>query len=191
VNITASATDPDGDSVTLEYSGNTADSYYPVGTNTVYVRAKDAWGLYSDWTAITFTVVNSAPSTPVITRTPDGNSVAPGVAITITASSTDPDGDASLRLGWPSRADHHSLPVGKNVVRVKAVDSTGAESPWAPIVLFVSDSTHGGGMELTGPDQSFWSRASRARPSPATPLRCLLFQGTVATTSGVSAATTF
>jgi hypothetical protein len=61
VNISASATDPDGDAVTLEYSGNTADSYYPVGTSTVYVRARDVWGLYSDWTAITFTVTNSAP----------------------------------------------------------------------------------------------------------------------------------
>lgn len=91
VNITASATDPDGDAVTLEYSGNTADSYYAVGTHTVRVRAKDAWGLYSDWTNITFTVTNSAPSTPVITRTPNGNSIAPGVPVTITAYSTDPD----------------------------------------------------------------------------------------------------
>jgi len=153
VNISASATDPDGDTVTLEYSGNTEDSYYPVGTHTVKVRAKDAWGMYSDWTNITFTVANSAPSTPVITRAPDGNSIAPGVPITISATSTDADGDA-ITYVWEGRPAQTSTayPLGKNVVRVKAVDSTGAESPWAAIVFFIADPNKGGGMTLTGPE---------------------------------------
>lgn len=153
VNLSAHASDPDGDSVSLEYSGNTADSYYAVGAHTVKVRAKDAWGLYSDWTDITFTVTNSAPTTPVITRTPDGNSIAPGVPITITASSTDPDGDA-VNYVWEGRPAQTSTayPLGKNTVRVKAVDSTGAESPWAAIVFFVADPNKGGGMTLTGPE---------------------------------------
>ena len=153
VNLYAYASDPDGDSVTLEYSGNTSDSYYAVGSHTVKVRARDAWGLYSEWTDISFNVINSAPTTPVITRTPDGNSVAPGVAITITASSTDPDGDP-ITYVWEGRPAETSTsyPLGKNVVRVKAVDSAGAESPWAAIVFFVADPNKGGGMTLTGPE---------------------------------------
>ena len=56
VDITASADDPDGDSVTLEYEGTAADSYYTPGTHTIRVRAKDIAGAYSPWTEKTFTV---------------------------------------------------------------------------------------------------------------------------------------
>lgn len=155
VNFTALSTDPDGDAVAYEWDGANADGYYATGSYTVKVRAKDAWGLYSDWTDISFTVSNSAPSTPVITRTPSGNSVSPGTAVTITASSTDPDGDAVTYV-WDGRLAETSTayPLGKNIVKVKAVDASGAESSWAAIVFFVADSTNGGGMTLTGPDST-------------------------------------
>ena len=152
VNINATAADSDGDATTLEWDNKAADGYYAVGTHTVRVRAKDATGLYSEWVSKTFTVSNSAPTAPVITRTPNGNSVAPGTSVTITATSSDPDGD-SVTLIWEGRnAETQTYPRGKNVVRVKAVDSAGAESPWAAIVFFVADSNGGGGMTLTGPD---------------------------------------
>ncbi|MGF7145071.1 hypothetical protein HNQ56_003507 [Anaerotaenia torta] len=83
--------------------------------------------------------------------TGSGNAVPPGTAITITASSTDPDGDA-ITYVWEGRPAQTSsaYPLGKNTVRVKAVDSTGAESSWAAIVFFVADPNSGGGMTLTG-----------------------------------------
>ncbi|MFT8887597.1 MAG: S-layer homology domain-containing protein [Ethanoligenens sp.] len=152
VNISATAADVDGDATTLEWDNKAADGYYAVGTHTIRVRAKDATGLYSEWVSKTFTIANSAPTAPVITRTPNGNSVAPGTPVTITAASSDPDGD-SVTLIWEGRnAETQTYPRGKNVVRVKAVDSAGAESPWAAIVFFVADSNGGGGMTLTGPD---------------------------------------
>ncbi|OCN03311.1 hypothetical protein A7X67_13230 [Clostridium sp. W14A] len=155
VNLNVQATDPDGDAITYEYEGKSEDGYYAVGAHTVRVRAMDSCGAYSNWTAINFTVSNSAPATPVISRNPDGNSVAPGTAITITASSSDPDGDA-IHYVWEGRPAETSTayPLGKNTVKVKAVDSTGAESPWAAIVFFVADPTHGGGMMLTGPEST-------------------------------------
>ena len=103
VNIRASATDSDGDQTTLEYEGRTAGDYYAVGTHTVRVRAKDEAGFYSPWLAKTFTVRNSAPTAPVISRSPGGNSVSPGTPVTITAQSTDPDGDPISYL-WDGRS---------------------------------------------------------------------------------------
>ena len=152
VDIKAIAADPDGDATTLEYEGTSSDNYYPVGTHTIRVRAKDSAGAYSTWVERSFTITNSAPTTPVITRTPSGNSVAPGTKVTITAKSTDADNDP-ITYVWEGRnAETQTYPLGKNTVRVKAVDSTGAESPWAAIVFFVADSNGSGGMTLTGPD---------------------------------------
>lgn len=151
VNMVAVSTDPDGDNITYEYQNKAANDYYPVGTHTVQVRAKDNYGGVSEWTQTTFTIFNSAPTTPVITRTPNGNSVAPGTAVTIKAASTDPDGDV-ITYVWEGRnSETQTYPLGKNTVRVKAVDKAGAESPWAAIIFFVADPNRGGGMTLTGP----------------------------------------
>ena len=49
VDISATASDADGDATTLEWENKAADNYYAVGTHTIRVRAKDATGLYSQW----------------------------------------------------------------------------------------------------------------------------------------------
>jgi predicted phage tail protein len=150
--LTVNSTDPDGDAVTYEYQNKAADNYYPIGTHTVQVRAKDSYGGVSDWASVSFTVANEPPTRPEITRTPGGNSVVPGTPVTIKASSTDPDGDPITYI-WDGRgAETSTYPMGKNTVRVKAVDSYGAESPWAAIVFFVMDNNGSGGMMLTGPE---------------------------------------
>lgn len=152
--LSVNSTDPDGDAITYEYQNKASDNYYPIGTHTVQVRAKDNYGGVSAWSQVTFTIANSAPTRPEITRTPDGNSVVPGTPVTIRASSTDADGDP-ITYVWEGRgAETATYPLGKNTVRVKAVDSTGAESPWAAIVFFVADPNKGGGMTLTGPEST-------------------------------------
>lgn len=154
VNFSASATDPDGDAVTYEWEGRVPGDYYALGSYTVRVRAKDPWGGVSAWTGVSFLVQNRAPSQPVITRTPSGNSVAPGTPVTIRAASTDPEGDP-ITYVWDNRpAETTTYPRGRNVVRVKAVDSFGMESPYAAIVFFVADTNSGGGMTLTGPEST-------------------------------------
>lgn len=154
VTINVHSVDPDGDAITYEFNGKAADNYYLPGTHTVEVRAVDQYGAYSVWRSVQFNVVNNPPSTPVITRTPDTNSVSPGTQVKITAHSSDPDGDM-ITYVWEGRPSEISTyPLGKNVVKVKAVDEAGAESPWAAIVFFVADAENGGGMVLTGPNST-------------------------------------
>ena len=154
VTTSVTASDADGDATTIEYDGFASDNYYSAGTYTVRARAKDASGAYGEWISKTFTISNSAPTTPVITRTPTGNCVTPGTAVSINATSTDPDGDA-ITYVWENRPSaSYVYGLGRQVVRVKAVDATGAESPWAAIIFFVASSSNGGGMTLTGPEST-------------------------------------
>lgn len=48
------STDPDGDSITYDWSGVSADNRYSNGTHTVKVRANDGRGGYSEWVEFTF-----------------------------------------------------------------------------------------------------------------------------------------
>ena len=149
-NITATGSDPDGDTVRLEWDGdyNSSGWYSRNGSHTVRVRAVDAYGATSAWQEKTFEFVNQAPSKPVITRTPANGVVRPSQAVTITASSTDPEGD-TITYEWDGRdAETTTYGYGKHLVKCRAVDSFGAASPWSAIVFFVADDV-GGGMTLT------------------------------------------
>ena len=64
VEFAATATDPDGDEVTLEWMGR-GDDYFGVGVHTVRVRARDSVGDDSAWTPVAFEVPNAPPDAPV------------------------------------------------------------------------------------------------------------------------------
>ena len=154
VELTAEASDPDGDPVVVEWDGRTTDDYYSLGEHTVYVRARDSFGAYSEWTAVPFTIVNGAPARPVITRTPAEPFILPGNAVTITASAVDPDGDP-LTYVWDNRpSETYAYPDGRQIVKVKAVDPFGAESPTKHIMFLMGDPNRAGNLMLTGPDSS-------------------------------------
>lgn len=156
VMLNADSTDPNGDTLTYEYDGAAEDSYYPIGAHTVSVRANDKRGGLSEWTQTNFTITNEAPTRPVITRSPDSKVIEPGTPVTITAASTDSDGD-ELTYIWEGRQEETAVyDLGKHTIRVKAVDGFGAESPWAAMMFFVMDSNGSGGMMLTGPDSAIY-----------------------------------
>lgn len=124
-----------------------------VGSYTLTAAITDELGRVFNYSQ-NITATNSAPTRPEITRAPGGNSVAPGTPVTITARSTDADGDP-ITYVWEGRPSETAVyALGKHTIRVKAVDNTGAESPWAAIVFFVMDSNGSGGMMLTGPDST-------------------------------------
>lgn len=154
VELTAEASDPDGDPVTVEWDGRTSDDYYSLGEYTVYVRARDSFGAYSEWMAVPFTIVNGAPSRPVMTRTPAEPFILSGNTVTITANAVDPDGDP-LTYVWDNRpSETYAYPDGRQVVKVKAVDPFGAESPTKRIMFLMGDPNRAGNLMLTGPDSS-------------------------------------
>ena len=99
-------------------------------------------------------VVNTAPTTPIISKSPPGN-VSPTDNVTITANSTDAENDA-ITYVWTGRIDETSVyPIGKHIITVKAVDEHGAESPPSAIVFFVT-SGGTGGMMLTDPESRIY-----------------------------------
>ena len=149
-NVSAKATDPDGDSVTLEWDGDyRSDGLYERGrVHRIRVRAVDEYGAASEWSEKTMEFVNQAPSAPVIQKTPSDGVVRPSQTVTITASATDPEGD-NIHYEWEGRkAESSTYDYGKHLIKCRAVDEFGAASKWSAIVFFVADNT-GGGMELT------------------------------------------
>lgn len=149
-NVSATGSDPDDDTVTLEWGGdyNSSGWYSRNGSHTIRVRAVDSYGAASAWQEKTIEFVNQAPSKPVITRNPANGVVRPSQAVTITASSTDPEGD-SITYEWDGRdKETTTYGYGKHLVKCRAVDAYGAASPWSAIVFFVADDV-GGGMTLT------------------------------------------
>ena len=149
-NVSAAASDPDGDTVRLEWGGDYVSSgwYSRNGSHTIRVRAVDAYGEASPWQEKTIEFVNQAPSKPVISRNPANGVVRPSQAVTITASSTDPEGD-TITYEWDGRdKESTTYGYGKHLIKCRAVDAYGAASPWSAIVFFVADDV-GGGMTLT------------------------------------------
>ena len=154
VELAAQASDPDGDPVALEWDGRTADDYYSLGEHVVHVRARDSFGAYSEWTEVPFTISNQAPARPAITRTPSEPFILPGNNVTITANAVDPNGDP-LTYVWENRpSETYAYPDGRQIVKVKAVDPFGAESPVKRIMFLMGDPNRAGNLMLTGPDSS-------------------------------------
>ncbi|MDE7244916.1 MAG: S-layer homology domain-containing protein, partial [Oscillospiraceae bacterium] len=149
-NVSAAGSDPDGDTVKLEWDGDYSASgwYSRKGSHTIRVRAVDPYGATSPWQEKTIEFTNQAPSKPVISKTPANGVVRPSQTIQITALSTDPEGD-TITYEWDGRLGESSLyPKGRHLIKCRAVDEYGAASTWSAIVFFVADDASGG-MTLT------------------------------------------
>lgn len=140
-NITfdASATDPDGDSLTYywrmdngSWSTTSPNGTFSLGTHTVEVRVYDGFS-YSSIASSSFTVTNRTPSTPTISISPSGN-LYPTTNVVFGASSTDPEGDNLTYYwkidngSWTTSRPDGNFALGNHTVYVYASDSFGNQS---------------------------------------------------------------
>lgn len=143
VQLSAAATDPDGDEVTLEWSGRTENDLYPAGQHIVRVRARDSVGDASLWTDLTFDVPNTPPNAPVGMATIHRNNVKNRMAyVTFAAEATDPDGDP-VTYEWADRTTDDYYALGKHTVRVRARDSFGDVSDWVKVDFEITNEAPG------------------------------------------------
>ena len=155
IKITKESEDPEGDKVTYEYDGKSADDFYEVGkTYTVKVRAKDSKDNYSDWSnKATFTVnkkvenVNKKPSTPTLNHelienyNPKDKTMR---EVKLIAKSTDPEQDAityeyqkKVNGKYENVEEKSFYKEGmEHIVRARAKDSKGNYSEWSDDYTF-------------------------------------------------------
>lgn len=147
ITFTASGSvDPDGDAITYEWDNKT--STYPIGTNTVRVRAVDTYGTASSWQSVTFTVNNSAPTIPTIAMSPLAISdIRSNTFLSFTGSgSTDADGHTLTYqwnkdgAGWTTSSPNGTYSIGSHTVQLRAVDSLGAISSTVSVSFTVNNS---------------------------------------------------
>ena len=142
--------DSDGDTVEYEIEGIDPEGYYPPNEEqTVRVRATDSTGLTSGWIEKKFTIKNTAPTPPVITRNPGKPMVFEGTSVNVTAGgSVDAEGDKII-YNWRQRPNENNVyPLGKHVIMAQAMDELGARSIPSAIMFWVVDPDNGGGLLL-------------------------------------------
>lgn len=143
VQLSAEAVDPDGDEVTLEWSGRTEDDIYAAGQHIVRVRARDSVGDVSLWTEIAFEVPNTPPEPPVGTAVIHRDNVRNRMAyVTFDAEAVDPDGDP-VTYEWVDRTADDYYALGQHTVRVRARDSFGDVSDWAEVAFEITNEPPG------------------------------------------------
>ena len=139
VTITANSTDSDGDDITYIWDNRLSETdTYSIGTHTVNVYAIDSKGGISGIATVTFEVENVPPTTPEITISPSGE-ITSSTPVTITANSTDSDGD-DITYIWDNRLSETDIySIGTHTVNVYAIDSKGGISGIATVTFNVKN----------------------------------------------------
>jgi len=129
--VTDSCSDPDGETVHLEWDGKyQPDRYYAMGAHTIRVRAVDEWGAASAWESRTIEFINSAQVITSFIAVPSQIPSGSRLPVDISVNAYNSDGD-TWELEWGGDYQESGLyPVGTWTVQVRTVDQYDTASPW-------------------------------------------------------------
>ncbi len=127
--------DPEGDPIRYRWEGKAEDNYYEANKeHTIRLYAIDKTGSISEPGEITFNVSDTVPTAPDVNAYPTRKVVERDgqryfkVDLEMMQESVDEEGD-EIEYVWEDKAeDGYYISETNNVVGVKAVDATGAES---------------------------------------------------------------
>jgi type II secretory pathway pseudopilin PulG len=134
ITFTASATDPENDTITYQWTGISANNKYSNGSHLVSVIAVDSKGNRSVSTNMTFNIGNATSLITGIDIKPSPITVF-DVPI-ITPTTVDPD-NSMLTFEWQGLSTTGKYPIGDTNLQVRAKDSFGTYTAWYPFVLTV------------------------------------------------------
>ena len=149
--LSATASDPDGNPVSVVWIGKSADNRYPRGINEVSVYAVDSHGAVSSKSSISLKITNGAPVINSVDYTPKPAYQFDNLSFKVSAK--DLDGDL-IHYEWQYDknkngvidADESALttlngkyPIGTHNAAVRAVDSMGKASAWKSFSFTVTN----------------------------------------------------
>lgn len=142
------------DGGTPPYNENVTGMYIINGTFTLPQGVINPNNMKASVRIFVAPVNNNLPIAPIITISPILDTYTTSDNITITTTSTDPDGD-KVTIAWNGRlAETAKYDVGKHVITAVAVDEHGAKSQPSMIVFYVISIADGSGGLLLNDSES-------------------------------------
>ena len=152
-----------------------------VGDNTIYLKVKNNYELWSNEVSSTLTINNLLPVASIEFVTP--NPADYGTAVSLSGTATDPDGGDIQAFEWSSNVDglfgssgafsNSNFSPGTHVITLRVQDDEGAWSQPDTTVLTINNAVPFAGIDYISPESSLLELQSGSDDSfQDTPTSC-------------------